>query len=33
MKKSDFENVESPLDNESTKPVRVDDSTKDGDTI
>jgi hypothetical protein len=33
MKKGKFEKVESPLDNETTKPIRVDDSAKDGDTV
>jgi hypothetical protein len=33
MKKSEFEKAESPLDNETTKPIRVDDSAKDGDTV
>jgi hypothetical protein len=33
MKKSEFEKVESPLDNETTKPIRVDDSAKDSDTV
>jgi hypothetical protein len=33
MKKSEFEKVESPLDNEIIKPIRVDDSAKDGDTV
>jgi hypothetical protein len=33
MKKSEFEKVESPLDNEITKPIRVDDSAKDSDTV
>jgi hypothetical protein len=33
MKKSKFEKVGSPLDDETTKPIRVDDSAKDGDTV
>jgi hypothetical protein len=33
MKKGKFEKVESPLDNETTKPIRVDDSAKDGDIV
>jgi hypothetical protein len=33
MKKSEFEKVGSPLDDETTKPIRVDDSAKDGDTV
>jgi hypothetical protein len=33
MKKITFEKVESPLDNETTKPIRVDDLSKDGDTV
>jgi hypothetical protein len=33
MKKSEFEKVESPLDIETTKPIRVDDSAKDGDMV
>jgi hypothetical protein len=33
MMKSEFEKVESPLYHETTKPIRVDDSAKDGDTI
>jgi hypothetical protein len=33
MKKSEFEKVGSPLDDETTKPIRVDDSAKDGDMI
>jgi hypothetical protein len=33
MKKSEFKKVGSPLDDETTKPIRVDDSAKDGDTV
>jgi hypothetical protein len=33
MKKSEFKKVGSPLDNETTKPIRVDDLAKDGDTV
>jgi hypothetical protein len=33
MKKREFEKVESPLDNETTKPIRVDDLAKDGDMV
>jgi hypothetical protein len=33
MKKSEFEKVGSPLDDEIIKPIRVDDSAKDGDTV
>jgi hypothetical protein len=33
MKKSEFEKVGSPLDDETTKPIRVDDLAKDGDTV
>jgi hypothetical protein len=33
MKKSEFEKVESPLDNEIIKPIRADDSAKDGDAV
>jgi hypothetical protein len=33
MKKSEFEKVGSPLDDETTKLIRVDDSATDGDTV
>jgi hypothetical protein len=33
MKKSEFEKAESPIDDETTKPIRVNDSAKDGDTV
>jgi hypothetical protein len=33
MRKSEFEKVGSLLDDEMTKPIRVDDSAKDGDTV
>jgi hypothetical protein len=33
MKKSEFKKVGSPLDNETTKPIRVDDLAKDGATV
>jgi hypothetical protein len=33
MKKSEFKKVGSPLDDETTKPIRVDDSAKYGDTV
>jgi hypothetical protein len=33
MKNSEFKKVGSPLDDEKTKPIRVDDSAKDGDTV
>jgi hypothetical protein len=33
MKESKFKKVGSPLDDETTKPIKVDDSTKDGDTV
>jgi hypothetical protein len=33
MKKSKFEKVGSPVDNETIKPIRVDDSAKDGDMV
>jgi hypothetical protein len=33
MKKSEFKKVGSPVDDETTKSIRVDDSAKDGDTV